>query len=506
MKFNNKIFLLLIFIFCVSMLGFWQMSNYFPDPDAFYHIKMAQLIFDQGIIKDFPWQQFTILKDNFTDHHLLYHIILIPFVITGYPFMGAKILTVLLTSLLIVVFSVLMMKLKLKGALWAGLLMALIAPLAFRLNLVKANSLSLIILFLGVYMALKYRYKWLAVLSFLYVWAYGGFALLIVLVGLVAVIDLIFSRKIKRNILLIISNVGGILAGVIINPYFPKNISFYWQQLVQIGIVNYQNTIGVGREWYPYGLGRLLTDCSVLTIGLLIALILFGIYIKKQNRLSWVGFFMFIGGLVLVLKSRRYIEYYVPFSIFFILVTINASLKDWPWSDLKNKYKNFWQKNNFNKIVLVVSSVYFVGMISAILVHGFIVNNGDLKKGVNYYEFKDAMVWLANSEQHNSSRTVLHDDWDEWPQLFYFNSYNFYICGLDPTFMYKYNQDLFWQWVDITLGKQVDDLPNIIKNNFKAGYIFVESGHTAMDKNIQAYPEDFVLIYEDNEAKIYEVK
>ena len=48
--------------------------------DGYYHIKFAWLMRQHGLRLEFPWLPLTILKPaEFTDHHLLYHILLVPF-------------------------------------------------------------------------------------------------------------------------------------------------------------------------------------------------------------------------------------------------------------------------------------------------------------------------------------------------------------------------------------------------------------------------------------------
>jgi hypothetical protein len=69
------------------------------DPDGFYHAEISALMSrGQLIFAEFPWMQFSTLQTNFTDHHFLYHALLIPFVLIFPPLIGAKIATVILTA------------------------------------------------------------------------------------------------------------------------------------------------------------------------------------------------------------------------------------------------------------------------------------------------------------------------------------------------------------------------------------------------------------------------
>ena len=71
----------LLIILAAYFLFFWlQSAPVLSDPDSFYHAKIGQILANGKILHEFPWLNFTTLKDNSVDHHFLYHIFLIPFV------------------------------------------------------------------------------------------------------------------------------------------------------------------------------------------------------------------------------------------------------------------------------------------------------------------------------------------------------------------------------------------------------------------------------------------
>jgi hypothetical protein len=177
-------FLPYFIIFTVTAaLFFWlQSSPTLGDGDSFYHAKMAELIIQhKWPVKNFPWLPFTTLKDNYTDHHLLFHVFLIPFVIAAKnPLIGIKIATVVLAAIFFVLFYELLKKWKIKFAfIWAILpLTTYIIP--FRFALAKAPAASLIALFVGLYALLEKRKVLLFCLSFIYVWLHGGWPIILV--------------------------------------------------------------------------------------------------------------------------------------------------------------------------------------------------------------------------------------------------------------------------------------------------------------------------------------
>ena len=489
-------------IFCISWALFlvFQWSVQFPDPDSFYHAKMAQLLATRGIIRDFPWAHFTLLNDFYIDQHLLYHVFLVPFVIFLPPLVGLKIFTALFAALFVTVFCWVLRQLNVQFyAVWSALLLITV-PFLFRISLAKAVSMALVFLFVGLYLFIRGRRGWLlAVWAAVYVWAYGGFFLLAGLGFMYALVHYIASRDFQKSWRPLLWTGIGTALGVVINPYFPKNIVYFWQQFVQIGVINYSAKIGVGGEWYPYGWFELMKGSLVLTTLVVACVVWFVWHLRRQRALSWAALLWMLFFLAFTLKSRRYVEYYVPFAVFFVAVMgddiIRAVWRRWARGHF---WRTFW-----HRAALVTGILYLSLVVPAVVVKDWQQNLRDTHNGIPLGKFSQSSRWLAaNSE---AGDIVFHSDWDEFPVLFYYNDKDYYIVGLDPTFMYNYNQDLYWKWARITLGEQADDLYGIIQGDFQARWVFMENDHTAMRKNIAA-TDGFVLVYQDDEVTIFKVE
>lgn len=492
-------------LFLLSSLVFLttQATLNLPDPDAFYHLKIAEFLAHGTLIRDFPYAAFTVLTQYYYDQHFLYHIFLIPFTFIPQPFVGLKVATMLLGGGAVTAFYFLLRSFRAQvPALWTFLLL-ISGPLIFRMSLPKAISTSLIFLFIGITLAREGKYLLMYVWSTLYVWAYGGFFILGVLIGILIFTEILSNKKLTaKNIRIITAMVLGFATGLIINPYFPNNIFYIWDQLVQIGILNYQNKIGVGGEWYPYKIGDVLYDTWLISFLFCINIIVFIKTIKKQNVFSksafvWALFFIFF-----TLKSRRYIEYAIPFSILSTALTCTQLTHHLTKTQLK-KYLLTLLRLPITTILLIFIPVTYLLFFSiATSINTFTTTVRDSHSGEVYNTFSKSMTWLKANGEHNT--IVFHSDWDEFPELFYYNSNNFYIVGLDATFMYKYSPTLHQEWVDITTGKTQKKVYNIIHNDFGARYVFITKDHTAMRRNITLSP-GFQQIYEDDEAVIFEV-
>ena len=109
-------------------------------------------------------------------------------------------------------------------------------------------------------------------------------------------------------------------------------------------------------------------------------------------------------------------------------------------------------------------------------------------------------------DQTTAGSVVFHGDWDMFPLIFYQNSHNYYIVGLDPTFMYKKDPAKYQLFEDITMGRTSENLAKTIQEEFRADYIMVEAeGQKKFVENLQI-SENIDLVYQDDEAKIFKIK
>lgn len=516
-KFTAPLFFLLVAAYFI----FLQWAPVFPDPDSFYHAKMAVLMGENGLIKSFPWIKFASFTQNFTDHHFLYHLFLVPFIKIFPPLLGVKIATTILAWFSIFVFYLFLKKYKIRFPLLCALILISVVPFIFRMNLAKTSSASLIILLAALMLIWQKRYLALAMLSFIYVWTYGGWSILLVMVACQILAELIiknknsfqYSKSILKNLdwKLILSAVGGCLAGLIFNPYFPHNLYFYWEQVVQIGLINYQNKIGVGQEWYPFDPAALLATSVVIFILAIFAFTAFFAKLQKINRekdttlnqgaesIFQKIFCLFIfSGLLLImtLRSQRFIEYFAPFFILASAFLLNFSLAE-NFSLKKFLKDNFGQKI-WGKLLLALP----ISLLLVYLVAGIIKNQQDFSSRFAWNYLKNASFWLKNNTPSGS--LIFHSIWSDSTIMFFHNDHNIYLAGLDPTFFFRYNPKLYEEWTWIKEARVGKSLAQRLKDDFGAQFILVKIDEKPLLEIIKK-DKNFVLRYEDDEAKIFEV-
>lgn len=120
---------------------------------------------------------------------------------------------------------------------------------------------------------------------------------------------------------------------------------------------------------------------------------------------------------------------------------------------------------------------------------------------------------------------VFTDDWDVFPVYFYFNSYNYYIVGLDPEFTHGRRPDLWERYVKITRGQTpaliqlrpgtpgeqpTTDRVELadIRDRFRARFVVIDRDHAAFAAKLAGAPDLAELIYpagdyEQNRAAPY---
>ncbi len=252
------------------LLAWFQAQPVFLDPDSFYHTRMVTLLWERGLVKTLPWLQFTTLAQSFTDHHLLYHVLLMPFTAVAGTVVGAKVFQALSGVVLALVLFHQLRRWQLPFALPA-MLVLLSSPFLVRVQLVKASVLAIILFLLVLVSLLERRYLRAAIISVIYTFAHGGFILALVVAMIVWSAEMIAGSLERKRLFwprpdgpLLVG--AALLLGVMMSPYFPANLEFFWQQLVQIGLVNYQSVVAVGAEWYPYSPADFLGGLSIMLI------------------------------------------------------------------------------------------------------------------------------------------------------------------------------------------------------------------------------------------------
>jgi len=466
-----------------------------PDNDGFYHIKLAWLMRTEGLKPNFPYLPLSILNEReFYDHHFLFHAALIPFTF-GDLRSGAKWAAVTFASLAFLAVWYLFQRQSVPFAwLWALALLGISDAFLFRMSITRAQSLSLAILALACAWLLEGKYKHLAVLAFIYVWMYDAFPLMLVLAVLHFLGVALTEQRIELRPLLYIS--GGILLGMIVNPYFPHNLIFSYHHMLP-KLTN-ATSVSVGNEWYPYDTKQLLDNSLPALIAFASGTLALGLSGRKMDSRTTLGLFVALLFGLMLFQARRFVEYFPPFALIFATFawTPLFNPEPVPAKPADSPRLRFVSSLRHNFPVILLSLAVVVSIAKSIPNARTTIDGSK-----SYGLYANASAWLEKNTPAGSR--VFQTDWDDFPRLFFYNTHNTYLVGLDPTYLQLYNVGLYDLWVDITRGN-VENPSHSIATIFESRYIHTDLQHGGF---LQIAAEDPGLreVYRDDQAVIFEV-
>ncbi|MDP3792289.1 MAG: hypothetical protein Q8Q89_01025 [bacterium] len=142
-------------------------------------------------------------------------------------------------------------------------------------------------------------------------------------------------------------------------------------------------------------------------------------------------------------------------------------------------------------------------------------------------KFKESALWLKENTKRED--TVFYLNWAYFPFLFFWNQSNYYINGMDPVFLFKYDKKLYWKLYNmavneddkklywkldnmsisevggITCGydpkqcgpENIETISKVLRNDFHALYVFVEVNKLTFLRYLKEDTENFEKVYEN---------
>ena len=296
--------------------------------DAYYHIRWSRMLRESlPHLPAFKWLPLTVLRTQlFVDQHFLFHVSLMPFTF-GDLRLGAKLAAPLFSAIAMTsIFGLLVVYRIRYRWLWLLALAASSEPFLYRMSMTRAPSLSLLLLAVGVYLILERRWVSLAVLTFVFVWLYNMFPLIVAFAFLYAVT--VWLSKNRIDLAALYATSIGAALGLVINPYFPKDLLLIFHHVHML--LAETVTMDVGSEWYPYDTWEMLTKNAALFALCFAALLAFDfrtLDFRKGARDRRPLFFLLLSAMFLLMtfRWRRFVEYWPPFAILFAAFTLDAN-------------------------------------------------------------------------------------------------------------------------------------------------------------------------------------
>jgi len=477
---------LLAFVGFAAILAIAQFSHdRLVGSDGFFHIAQAARV-TTGTM---PWMPLSVFADRWVDHQLLLHAVLAPLAWVFPPVLAAKIGATLLGACgLLGLFVVL----RRQGAplpfLFALLPVAVSWQFLVRLEMPRAQGLSLALMMGCVLALLEGRGRLLFALAWIYAWTYQVALLVLpiaVLHALVSRLPLGVERP-RRAWAGPIAAAGGLLAGFVVHPHSPDTLRFLWQHVV-LKVLN-RGELPVGSEWEVGGLGPLVSMgggglALLLVAGMLLA------RSRSNPELPPSRATVFAVALAAcatggALLSSKFIEYSVPLSAFALALSVRDSRR------LRTRVPSG-------------AGLGFAGVVLAgLLLSGTLATAAVQRVEPDPQRLAPAMRWA--SEHIAPGERIFHFSWNDWPELVLHGPAWEYILGLDPHFLALADPAL-WDLYD-KIGRGWGANPSKpIAARFGARWAILVLPYPGEPRALLDADPGLRLAFEDESAVIYEV-
>jgi hypothetical protein len=485
---------LLFCIFFAFMAGIQFSTPDLPDNDGYYHIRFASLMRKEGWKPEFTWLPLTVLNPReFYDHHFLFHVGLIPFTF-GDLRLGAKWAAVTFASLAFLSIWWLLRGQQVPYAgIWCLGVLASSQAFLYRMSITRAQSLSLLVLVIGLHWMLTRRYVWLLALGFLYVWLYDAFPLL-PLVALIygAGVWLAEGRFEWRP--LFWASIG-VALGLLINPYFPYNWVFVFRHLLPK--LSDATSVSVGNEWFPYDTHQLMENSGFALVFFLSGVLALGLNDRKMDIRTASGLLLTFLFVWMLFQARRFVEYFPPFAVIFAAFAWKPMIETWQLKEGAPRDSRTF----LGSVRLALPALVLLLLVALGSWRTLPDASESIQGSKPYDQFAGASRWLK--ENTSPGTRVFQTDWDDFPRLFYFNTSNTYLIGLDPTYMQLYDEPLYNLWVEITNG-EIQELSNVIPANFGSKYVVSDLRHQDFLQQVEK-DSGFEQVYRDEDSVVFRI-
>jgi len=487
------------------------------DFDGYYHTKWSRTLWEgmksRQLPPQFPWLPLTTLNSKeYVDHHLLFHIMQIPFAEFSDPRKGAKVASVVFASLALISCYWLLMYFRIRFVLvWLVGLMACSVPFLFRMNMAKAPPLAIVYLVIATALFFRKKYWPLLPLALIFTWTYDLFVLLLLATVIWVIVIALTERRVEWRPLLWV--ILGCVAGLVINPYFPQNFRQLGEHMaIKLTMSGFDTK--VGSEWYPYDTWEFVGNSAVACVAMVVGYVSFEA--SERRRAHYPLFFLMFSTALLIMTARwrRITEYWPPFAVLFAAFSVQPWLQGFrsyltrlpedvleelqPYLDppITRHAPNWVERSKFIGAVVVALALGTVLFFNAWAATEEIGNSDP------HSRYEKGAAWMRTNIP--PGQIVFNTDWDDFPRLFYFDPTHYYVSGLDPSYLYEKNPDLSRLYDRITLGQQEDPGP-LIRDRFGARYVFTDNGHHDFSEQARLSGW-FDIVYEDVDCTILYIR
>jgi hypothetical protein len=486
---------LAVFAACAALCAYFQFRTpYLTEEDCYYHIKFAWLLRHHGLFRSgFPWARFSLWKDGFSDGSIVFHLFLIPFTFGDLAF-GGKLASVFLSAFTFSSFFAILTLNRVRGRFyWFWIILLGGGFFWWRMLMLRPQVLSAALLLWSVHFLINNNRKGFAALSFLYPLSYvAAFLPQVFSVARWVYLKTVERRDERR---IVFAGLAAYAAATLLHPYFPKNLRFFYVQnfYVMFLALTQKVNLYLAGEFLPLNTRQIVGAHAILLANLLG---LGFVFMHRRNALSErtrVTSFIALITVLLTCMSKRFVEYSVPVSTLFAAFLAHDVLEG---VTLESFYAEFGNPARAAALLWLIVLSGASGAQANIVAQDF--------SDIAPPRFKELAAVLAREVP--AGEMVYTCDWDEPPELLYYNDQHSFPVIMDPTFMYYWDRKIWQSWFDISNARlSADEAVTALTDTFHARFGLCSDKFTGFHRQIGADPR-FRILAENRHGYVFELQ
>jgi len=480
--------------------------------DSLYHLRHASLNAHRGLLfHEFPWATYSVFRLYAADIWYGFHVLLAPFSLIQHPpILAVKAAGIgILTALLLLLYWA-MRRLQM-GAPYLWPFLALF-PFLWRFAQVRPHVLSSGIVAILFSLLLSGSAWAVLAASLVLSWVHLAFFWL----GILAAVTVTIARRLverRWEWRKPLAAFAGAAAGWLLRPNPIGAAKILNVQLFRLLLVKQELAVGVELRRMD-ALAVVANHGSFLALWLVLAVV----WIAFQRRASlpaqtrvllWSSLALsaaFLGMVIAV--SQRALDQWALFGTFFCAGMLANARETMPMLRKGERYRSAAAMAALLFALLAGQSMYGK--------RGYVYS---MTFAVRPQRLRGASQWLRDHSR--PGEIVFHANWSPFYGLFFWNTHNRYIGGLDPVFQYAYDRRLYWKAHHLAFDgagsttwgtpgltprpAEREDTYRVIRRDFRASYVILDSSIARPFGEYVSQDPRFVRRYADAEAEVFQL-
>ena len=482
-------------LYLVALLGYGQFaSDGLYDHDGYFHARYAQMLPQRGLSREFAWTQASTWKERFCDKEFLYHLLMAPFARDARePVRGVRWFSLLLSlGVCAAMYGLLRAQKAPCPWLFAAAITFVSASFLARLEMTRSHVLSILLLLLGVHFMLGRRWKALAVLGFVYSWSYTAPVILVAVALVFAGGRWVAGGEVEWRTPA--AAAAGVLLGLIAHPYSPLTFETFltYSDVLRLAAAGKGAAdLEMASELYPLSTRDFLLAYPLLHVALAGLCVGGWVAGRKLSPEATGALGAGIFGYLLMMVYQRMSEYAAPLMIVAVALVLRDALAG---VDLGRDVLRARRG-------LGLALIAFTGMVLAAGLSAALRGQLQIVGQAEPPRFRGAAEWMARNLE--PGQTVVNLWWDDFSDLLYDGYRQHYLCGLDGTYMLRWDREKAVKLERMRAGKEPLDRAWLART-FDARYMVLTQ------RAVKLYPAlasgDWRPVYQDRTAAVYALR